>query len=98
MATNEDFEPDYAIPPGETILESLEALGISREEFSARMSMSTAQTDDLIAGKKELTDEIARHLEAVLDVPAILWLNLEQSYRKTLARLRSADDFKSQTG
>lgn len=76
-----------AIPPGETIREQLEYLGMSQTEFAVRMGMNKQQISDLLTGDLDLDPEIAEKLEIVLGPPAAFWSNLEANYRMKLAKV-----------
>ena len=77
-----------AIPPGETIREQLEYLGMSQKEFAVRMGMDEQQIADLLDGDLELSPTIAAKLEAVLGSPAAFRSNLEANYRMKLAKVK----------
>lgn len=93
MANKEqnEFRPDYAVPPGETLLETIEALGMSQAELADRMGRPRKTINEIIKGKAAITPETAIQLERVLGVPASFWNNLERNYREDLARLEEAD-------
>ena len=76
-----------AIPPGATIKEQLEYLGMSQKEFAVRMGMSEEDISNLISGDIELSPETAVKLEIVLGPPAAFWSNLEANYRVKLAKV-----------
>jgi len=82
-----DLVPDYAIPPGETIRETLAALGMTQAELALRMGRPENRVSEIINGKRAVTPETALQLERVLGVPARMWNNLEANYREALARL-----------
>lgn len=84
---NGDFKPDYAIPPGETVLEMIESMGMSQAELAARMGRPTKTINEIIKGKAAITAETALQLERVLGVPASFWTNLEADYQADLTRL-----------
>jgi HTH-type transcriptional regulator/antitoxin HigA len=88
MATKDarGFAPDYASPPGETILETIEHLGMSQSELARRMGRPLKTINEIIHGKTMITDETAIQLEYVLGVPSRFWLNRERRYREALAR------------
>lgn len=77
-----------AIPPGTTIKEQLLDRGMRQKEFAARMGMSEKHISKLINGEVQLTIEVARKLEMVLDVPTQFWCNLEAVYREDLAKVK----------
>lgn len=82
-----EFYPDYTVSPGETLLETLETIGMSQEELARRMGCPVKLVDEIIQAQTAITPEIARQLERVLHIPASFWLNMEQYYQETLARL-----------
>jgi HTH-type transcriptional regulator/antitoxin HigA len=81
-----EFHPDVVPPPGETIKDSLEALGMSQAELAKRMGASEKYVIDLLYGHAQLTADTALKLERVFNVPARFWTNLELGYRDFLAR------------
>ncbi len=82
-----DFRPDYAIPPGETLMEVLNSIGMTQRELATRMGRPLKTINEIIKGKAQITAETALQLERVLNVPASFWRNLESDYRETLARI-----------
>lgn len=81
------FAPDYAVPPGETLLETLKTIGMSQAELAERTGRPKKTINEIIKGKAAITSETALQLERVLGVPASFWNNLEWNYQETLARL-----------
>lgn len=81
------LETDYAIPPGETLLETIEALGMTQVELARRMGRPLKTVNEIIKGKAMITADTAVQLERVLGAPARFWLGLEANYREDLARL-----------
>jgi plasmid maintenance system antidote protein VapI len=84
-----EFDPDRASPPGETIEDLLGERGWTRADFAARMEFDRKQVGDLMKGRMAISPELALHLELVLGVPTIFWLNRESRYREALERRRS---------
>ena len=82
---------DLAIPPGETLADEIASRGMSQTELAARLGRPVQVVNEIIHGKKAITDNTALGLEKVLGIPAAFWVNLEQSYRMTRARLRERD-------
>lgn len=81
------FTPDYAIPPGETLLETIDELEISQKELALRMGRPIKTINEIIKGKAQITAETSLELEKVTGVPASYWNQLEAQYREALARL-----------
>jgi len=84
--TQERLWSDLAIPPGELIQEELDLIGMTQQELANRAGRPAQAINEMIHGKKIITHETAIQLEMVLGVPAHVWVNLESSYRMTLAK------------
>jgi addiction module HigA family antidote len=93
-----EFAPDYAIQPGETVLEVLESLGLSQAELAERTGRPKKTINEIVNGKAAITPETALQLERVLGVPAAFWNSLEQNYRAGLARQAERERLEQQTG
>ena len=61
--------PDYAVPPGATLLEVIQSKKMSQSELSKRMGRPNKTINEIIKGKAEITSETAIQLEYVLNVP-----------------------------
>ena len=85
-AVQNEYVPDYVSPPGETLLETIETLGMTQAELAERTGRPTKTISEIIKGKAAITPETALQLEKVLGVPASFWTNREQHYRESLAR------------
>ncbi len=86
MVTKTNAYPDIAIPPGEYLAEEIEARGISQKELARRMRRPLNAINEIINGKKAITAETALQLEeAMPQIPARFWLNLETDYQLTKA-------------
>ncbi|MCP4641715.1 MAG: HigA family addiction module antidote protein [bacterium] len=82
------FAPDIAIPPGETLKETIDALGMTQVNLATRMGRPLKTINEVIKGKTAITAQTATELERVLGAPATFWLRLEMDYQVTLARLK----------
>lgn len=82
-----EYIPDYVSPPGDTLLETIEDLGMSQAELARRTGRPIKTINEIIQGKVAITPETALQFERVLDIPAHFWNNREQQYREALARL-----------
>ena len=82
-----EYHPNYVSPPGETLLETLETIGMSQAELAKRMGCPVKTINEIIEKNAAITAETAQQLEQVLHIPASFWLNREQRYRESLARL-----------
>ncbi len=85
---DERFCPDYAVPPGETIREFLEELGIAQAELARRMGRPESTISQIINARKRIEPETALQLECALGMTAGFWARLEANYHVNLARER----------
>jgi len=81
------YPSDYVTPAGETLQETLEAIGMSQTELAKRMDRPFKTINEIIRNKAAITAETALQLEQVLGIPASFWLKRELRYREFLARL-----------
>jgi HTH-type transcriptional regulator / antitoxin HigA len=94
---NNEFSPDLVFPPGDTLLETIDTLGMSQKGLAVRMGVTEKHVNEIIKGKASLSEETALRLERVLGVPASFWRNLEHSYRTHLARQEENERLKGET-
>ena len=80
--TQNQYLPNRVSPPGETLLETLETIGVSQAEFAGRIGLSQKAVREIIKGKAIITPETALQLECVLGIPASFWNNRERYYRE----------------
>jgi len=87
------YNPDFVTPPGETLLETLEVIGMTQAEFADRTGRPTKTINEIIRGKAAITPETALQFEKVLGVSASFWINREQNYREWCARKKEHSSF-----
>src|SRR4030066_743491 len=90
------FQPNYAVPPGETLRETLEFLGMTQAQLADRTGRPKKTINEIIKGKAAITPETALQLERVLGVPASFWNNLERNYQETLERINEQKSLQRQ--
>ena len=81
------YEAPLAIPPGFTIREMLEDLGMSQKDLAIRMGRPPQAINEILQGKKTITAETAAQLEVVLGMTQKYWLNREANYQAARERL-----------
>lgn len=79
------YRSETVSPPGKTIADMLEDLGMSQAELARRLGRPTNKLNQIIKGTKAITADTALELESVLGLPASFWLNREQNYRLALS-------------
>ena len=81
------FEPDYAIPPGETLREVMNSIGINQKELAKRTALTVQSLNSIFKGTQSITYETANRLELATGVAAGIWNNIEARYREQLAKI-----------
>lgn len=90
------FEPDFAVAPGETLLELIESLSMSQAELAVRAGLSAKTVNQIVQGKAPVTPETAIRLERVTGTLANFWLSLESNYRAQLSRQDESSELEAQ--
>ena len=84
--------------PGDTILETIECLGISQDKLAERMGRKPSEINRLLSGKEPITSATALQLEKILGIDAEFWNNRERLYREKVLILHEAlQKFKEST-
>ena len=82
------YRPDYAVPPGETLRDTIEALGMSQADLSRRTGLSAKHINQIVQGTAPISPDTALALERVVGVPARFWNALEANYQARAIKLR----------
>jgi addiction module HigA family antidote len=85
MSRESAYQPDYGVSPGDVLDEHREAAAMTPMELAQRLHVTSGYVSRLLTGLEPVTPEIALKLEAVLGLPAGLWLGLEARYREHLS-------------
>lgn len=91
--TEPAFQPNWASPPGETILSILRAREISVDRFSELVGLAEHQALSLLNGKYPIDSNLAERISANLGSTPRFWSERERRYQsnlKTLALRRPA--------
>lgn len=91
-----EYQGEVASAPGDTLKETLDALGMRQKDLSLRTGLTPKTISGIINGKEPLSQQTALQLETVLGVPASLWNNLERQYQEYRARTAQAEQMRAQ--
>lgn len=91
MGKISEYKPTNVSIPGETLLDVLKEIGMSQVELSKRMGRPFKTINEIIKGKAVITPETALQLETVLDIPASFWLNRQNKYNESVARVQHVE-------
>ncbi len=82
-----EFQPDYAVSPGEVLCVELELRGMTQQELARRTGITPKHIISILKAKSAITPETAIKFERTLGMPVEYWLNLESHYQEVLARV-----------
>jgi addiction module HigA family antidote len=83
-----EYVPAVVTPPGDTLKEALDEIGMTQAELARRMGRPKKTINEIIRGKAAITHETALQLERVLDIPAHFWRALEDNYQQHILKSR----------
>ncbi len=81
-----EYRPDLVTPPGETLQEVIETMGMTKAELADRIGKTPKTVGEIIKHGAPITPSTAMELEKVLGIPSSFWNNRERRYRESLAR------------
>ncbi|MBW7869398.1 MAG: helix-turn-helix domain-containing protein [Brumimicrobium sp.] len=87
MGKDYKIKRELLSPPGDTIRESIDKLGMNQNELAERLGKNVKNVNQIIKGKEPITSDTAIALEKVLGIPADFWLERERLYRKELTEI-----------
>lgn len=89
------WQRDWAVAPGEVLLEALQDRDMSQSELARLMGRPIKTINEIVNGKAAITPDTAIQLERTLGIAAGFWNNLESTYREHLARERARDELET---
>jgi addiction module HigA family antidote len=96
MTSTLEIAKSLLSPPGDTIQEHLDYIGMSQAELAERMGRPKEKINDVIKGREPITPATAFQLEKVIGIPASFWLNREKTYRTELYELQQQEELEKQ--
>lgn len=74
-------------PPGDTIQETIDIIGMNQYELAERIGKNIKNVNRIIKGKESISPETALALERVLNISADFWLERERLFQKEKAEI-----------
>ena len=98
MTAKYPYAPDYAVAPGVTLKETLDAKGLSQADLAIRTGLAEKTVSQIINGIGPITYETAGKLEFAVGIPARFWNARERSYREALVRNEETERLEQDVG
>jgi len=92
------FQPDFAVPPGETLREVMESLRLKPGNLANRLGITVMSVNRILRGEQAISYTTANSLELVTGVPATVWNNLEAKYREQLVKIAERGELAENIG
>jgi len=87
MTSEYKLKKELLSPPGDTIQETIDAIGMNQYELAERLGKNIKNINQMIKGKEPITTATAIALEKVLGIPADFWIERDRKYQKELAEI-----------
>lgn len=78
--------PSEPTHPGELIKDELEAKSLTQAKLAEGIGVKPSMLNEIIKGKRAVNTEMALLIEAALNIPADLLLNLQSDYNMQMAK------------
>lgn len=78
-------------PPGDTIQETIDTMGMTQSELAERMGRPKEKINDIIKGREPITLRTGILLERVLGIPASFWIEREREFRLELSKIEQQE-------
>jgi len=85
------LQKELLSPPGDTIQETIDTIGMSQAELAERIGRPKEKLNALIKGNEPLTLKTAILLERVLGIPASFWMERERQYQLELSKIEQQE-------
>lgn len=93
-----EYIPDIVTPPGKTLQEILDTIGMTKAELAERIGKTPKTIGEIIQHGAPITPVTAMDLEKALETPTSFWNNRERRYRESLARFEERRRFEIDAG
>ena len=89
MTKTYPWDPDYAVPPGDSLAEWMESHNLDAEAFAISAGMRAQDVAAIIDGTLPINATIAAKLKRVTGIPRATWYGLEYVYREQLRKIEA---------
>ena len=95
MRSDLKLQKELLSPPGDTIQETIDTIGMSQAELAERIGRPKEKLNDIIKGREPITLKTAILLERVLGIAVSFWMTRENEYRMELANIEQQEFLES---
>lgn len=95
MSSGLELQKELLSPPGDTIQETIDTIGMSQAELAERIGRPKEKLNDIIKGREPISLKTAILLERVLGIAVSFWMARENEYRMELANIEQQEFLES---
>lgn len=81
-----EFRPDSASPPGDTLAEVMQERGVSTAQLARKTGIPLRAIERILDGQAPITERVAGMLERELGPGARFWLRRQVQYEEAVRR------------
>ncbi|MBP3256887.1 MAG: HigA family addiction module antidote protein [Bacteroidales bacterium] len=86
METRNEVRPYLPQHPGAILKAELRERGIKQKAFAEEIGMRPSHLSALLNGYRNISPQVAARIEAALQIPAQVWLRLQNNYNLDMLR------------
>lgn len=90
----EENKFNFALHPGVILKDYLKSLKMTQRELSVKTELNKTIINEIVAGKRNITTNIALKFESIFGLPARFWSNLQLEYDEAVLRLKNKQSIK----
>lgn len=96
MSNVNEYKDIVAFHPGYYIADIIEDMEISQAEFAMRMGTTAKTLSQLINGRANISNDLAKKLSVMLGTSIEVWQNLQNTYDQKMIEIQQAKDIDEQ--
>ena len=77
--------PNYATPPGMTLQEKIDEMGVSIADFAQSSGLDESTINSILSNEIKIDYDIANGLKLATEIPSYFWINLQMNYDRSIA-------------
>ena len=96
MSNITEYKDLVAFHPGYYIADIIDDMEISQAEFAERMGTTAKTLSQLLSGKANISNDLAKKISVMTGTSVDIWLKLQNTYDLKLIEIQKAKDFDEQ--
>ena len=85
----QELKTDVLLHPGEVLEIELIERGLTKSRFAMDIKMYPSHMNEILKGRRNITEDIALKIEKILGISAEFWMGLQIEYNISLLRAKT---------